>query len=91
MDYDNEINRLYGETIATQVIIVHLCRALVARDPALKPILVVAFGDAIDELMGGAIKFGREANPDHMLKAIEIVEQIEAAIHGRHEGPQKIV
>ena len=91
MDYDTEIHQLCGEAIATQAIIVHLCRALVARDPALKPILEVAFGDAINELVAGAIAFGREASPDHLLKAMEIAEQIREASLGSHEGPQKIV
>ena len=91
MDFEKEIHLLRGEAIAAQVIIVHVCRALVARDPALRQILEIAFGDAINELEGFAIKFGREASPDHLLKATQIAEQIRDATLGSHKGPHKIV
>lgn len=88
MEVEKEINSLCAETIALQTILVHTFRALVARDPSLKPVLEEAFGNAISQLDGAAIHFGPKMRNDHLLEATKIADKLWDASLGGHTGPQ---
>ena len=81
MDYDKEINRLAAETLALQTLLVALLSRL---DPNA---VATTFDDAANFLENLAIKFGRAASPDHVVKALEIVERLRANTLSNHEKP----
>ncbi len=91
MDYDNEIHQLAAETIAMQVVIQHICRALIERDPGLKPVLEAAFDNAISQLEDFTIRMGAKVSPDHLLKSVQIADQLRKTIFSRDDGPKKVV
>ncbi|MGR3718360.1 MAG: hypothetical protein ACU0B1_16620, partial [Thermohalobaculum sp.] len=87
MDYDREIHQLAAETAAMQMITTHIYRALIERDPGLKPVLEAAFDSAISELEDFTIRWGVEASPDHLLKAVKIADQQRRAVFRGDDGP----
>ncbi len=91
MDNDSEIRQLAAETIATQVVIQHICHALIERDPGLKPVLEAAFDNAISQLEDFTIRMGAKVSPDHLLKSVQIADQLRKTIFGRDDGPKKVV
>ncbi len=91
MDYDREIHQLAAETAAMQMITTHIYRALIERDPGLKPVLEAAFDSAISQLEDFTIRMGAKASPDHLLKAVQIAEDLRRAVFSRDDGPKKVV
>ena len=91
MDNDSEIRQLAAETIATQVVIQHICHALIERDPGLKPVLEAAFDNAISQLEDFTIRMGAKVSPDHLLNSVQIADQLRKTIFGRDDDPKKVV
>lgn len=84
-DLRTEIARLSGETLALQTILFwllfHMERK--ASDP-----IKSAFDDAANLVEAQAIEAGRTVSPDHLVKALGIIEQFRLSII-RDKGPQR--
>ena len=72
-----EIERLSGETLALQTILFWLLFHIERKAP--EPIKS-AFDDAANLVEAQAIEKGRSASPEHLVKALEIIEQFRASI-----------
>ena len=88
MDADREINSLAAETLALQAILTHVLGRLCQIDMRLTSAVRRGFDEAASEIEDMAIKFGHAASPDHVTKALGIVETLRAATLGDHDKPK---
>jgi hypothetical protein len=86
MDHDREIALLHAETFAMQAVMIHLIREL--SRAGLEPAVSAALNGAASQVEDIAIALGKAASPDHMVKAIRVVEEIRAATLGNHDKPR---
>ena len=88
MDYEREINMLAGETIAIQNILAQVLYRISLIDDRHHAAIKQGFSDATSTVEHLAIKFGKKASPDHLVKAIDIIETLRTATLGEKDEPR---
>jgi hypothetical protein len=88
MDYEREIQRLSAETIAMQWTITSVLEELQKLDPAFRAAIARGFDNAASGAEHMAIQAGKDASPEHLVKAIEIIETLRTAVLGKHDKPR---
>jgi hypothetical protein len=83
-----EIESLYAEALALQIILVNVLSRLRAVDPALAAAIAAGLDDATDQVEHIAISLGKAASPEHTVKALRIVEELRATILGNQHKPR---
>lgn len=89
MNHDTEIIALSAETLAIQTILAHVLEYIAHTDSALYAAIVRGFDDAANDIENIAIKFGKNAEAGHTVKALAIVESLRAATFGNPEKPKR--
>jgi hypothetical protein len=88
MDYDHEINSLAAETIAIQNVLAQVLYRISRISPAFETAILQGFNDAASSIEDSAIIHGKAASPDHLVKAIRIVEELRTATLGHKDKPR---
>ena len=88
MDYDHEINSLAGETLAIQVVLANVLREISKIDRRFYDAIKLGFDNGASEAEDLAIRFGKAASPEHLVKAIRIIEELRTATLGNHDKPR---
>jgi hypothetical protein len=88
MDYDREINSLAAETIAIQNVLAQVLYRISLISPALEDAVRRGFNDAVSSIEDSAIILGKGASPDHLVKAMRIVEELRTATLGDKDQPR---
>jgi hypothetical protein len=88
MDHDCEINSLAAETLAIQHILTQVLYGISEMSPAVKDAVRLGSNDAASDLEDFAIRRGKTASPDHVVRALRVVEQLRAATLGDQDKPR---
>jgi hypothetical protein len=88
MDYDREINSLAAETIAIQNVLAQVLYRVSRINPAFESAIRQGFNDAASSIEDSAIILGTAASPEHLVKAIRIVEELRTATLGDKDEPR---
>ena len=91
MDTDHEINSLSGETLAIQWILSQVLQELRLLDPRFTDAIARGFDRAARHVEDLAIQAGETVPPEHLVKALRIVEELRTASIGRHDKPRHVV
>jgi hypothetical protein len=84
-----EIQRLTGETLALQAVLVQLAGIAASRDTATRAKIATAFDEAAGSLEDLTIKAGSTVSPDHFAHALRVVEELRATALGHHDKAEK--
>ena len=91
MDAEQEIQKLRGEAIATQMVLIGIGIGMVNLGAPFKTIVEQAF-DYADRIFDvGADKFGKSADQEHLKSAYSVLEQLRTAILGSDGEPKASV
>jgi hypothetical protein len=90
VDHEKEIRALTAETLAIGYVLGSVLSRL-ARNPALRPAIIEGFDQSLDIAQSVAIQFGRDASPEHTVKAFRIVEEMRAMVLGNDDKPKHVV
>jgi hypothetical protein len=90
MDTEKEIHSLAAETLALSIILGNVLSKL-AKDRTLRFAIAEGFDQAADVAQSVAVQYGEAATPDHMVKAIRIIEEMRAMVLGRDGKPKNLV
>ena len=82
MEVSKEINSLSAETLAIQTILAHVLHRLTEIDPKIAGAIKTGFEGAANEAENIAIRLGKTASPDHLVKAIHVIEELRTAALG---------
>jgi hypothetical protein len=88
VDYDREINSLNAETIAIQNILAQVLYRISRINPSFEAAILQGFNDAASCVEDSAIIHGKAASPDHLVKAIRIIEELRTATLGHKDEPR---
>ena len=88
MDHDEEIAALGAETLALQAILTNVLLQLGKEDVILALAIRRGFDDAANEIEDLAIRLGKAARPDHVVKAVRIIEELRAASVSDRDKPR---
>ena len=91
MDHDEEIAALGAETLALQAILTNVLLQLGKEDVALALAIRRGFDDAVNEIEDLAIRLGKAARPDHVVKAVRIIEELRTASLGDRDKPKHAI
>jgi hypothetical protein len=83
MDYDKEILALNAEKMAIQNILVNVLYRLAKTNPALEMAIRQGFDDAANMVEHVALAHGKAASPEHLARAVKIVEDLRPIALGR--------
>jgi hypothetical protein len=90
MENEKEIRTLSAETLAMNIVLANLFSRF-ARIPALRLAIVVGFDQSVDMVEDITSMFGKSASPDHMVKALHLVEEMRAMVLGDGGKPKDLV
>ena len=82
-----EIDSLAAETIVLQTLFGELCHGLIVRDAAFSQIISRVFDQTADHIEDMAIKFGKSSSPEHLVKALRIVEEMRTVVFSGTKKP----
>jgi hypothetical protein len=82
-----ELDSLHAETLALQTILITLLIRMLAT-PHVGAIVAPSLNEAANRLEDFAIMMGERASPGHVVKALEIVEQLRSATVGDSPKPR---
>ena len=88
MDYEAEIDALAAETLALQAIVTNVFRQIGKDDVVLSLAIRRGLDDAVNEIENLAIRLGKTARPDHVVKAVRVIEELRAASLGNQDKPR---
>jgi hypothetical protein len=91
MDFEKEILALNAEKMAIQNILVNVLYRLGRTNPALEIAIRQGFDDAANMVEQVAIAHGKAARPEHLVRAIKIVEELRPIALGRPDKPRREV
>ena len=80
MDYDSEITSLAAETLAIQFAITNVLYEIKLLSPQLADAIGRGFDHAASQVENMAIKAGKTVPPEHLVKALGIVEELRSRI-----------
>ncbi len=89
MDHDREITLLAAETLALQQVLAAVLREL--SNAGLAAVIGRGFDHAASQVEHLAIQAGEAVPPEHLVKALRIVEDLRTATLGRTGKPTGIV
>lgn len=87
MDYEREINALSAETLALQAVLTGVLNHLSRADPVLLSVIKSGFDDAASQVECMALKVDAADAPDHMARALQIVEFYRSLTLGNLDEP----
>lgn len=90
MEHETEIRSLSAETLATTIVLANLFSRF-ARIPALRLAIVAGFDQSVDMAEDITSMSGKSASPDHMGKALRLVEEMRAMVLGDAGKPKDLV
>jgi len=91
MDYEGQIVALNADTLALQALLVHVLKRVAVHDAKLAHAIKLGFDDASSVTEDSAIKFGKAASPEHIVKAIRIIEELRTATLGHPDKPKHAI
>lgn len=91
MDYEREVNSLSAETMALQNILVRVLSRISEIDERYHLAIKQGFDEAASLTENLAIQVGKAASPDHVVKAISIIESLRTATLGNPDRPRSRV
>ena len=91
VDTEREINAAFGEILATQAVLTRVLRELKAIDPRFGAAFARAFDHAANGIEDLAIASGKSVPPEHLVKAVKIVEDLRRAVFGNPKKPTGII
>jgi hypothetical protein len=91
MDYDFEIRSLAAETLAIQAALSNVLYELKSLDARFADAIARGFDKAASQVEDRAIEAGKTVPPEHLTKAVRIIEELRAASVGRVGQPKSIV
>jgi hypothetical protein len=91
MDYEKEILALNAEKMAIQNILVNVLYRLGRLNPAFGEAIKHGFDDAANMVEQIAIAHGQAARPEHLVRALKIVEELRPIALGRPAAPKRDV
>lgn len=91
MDTQQQINGLNAETFALQAVLAQVLYELKSLDPRFADAIARGFDNAASFVENMAIQAGEASPPEHLVKALRIVEELRTASLGRHDQPRHIV
>jgi hypothetical protein len=89
MDHDQELDALAAETVAIQNVLAHVLYRISQLDDRFHGAIKQGFDDAASGVEDLAIRFGKAASPDHLVKAIRVVEELRTATLGDPDKPRR--
>jgi hypothetical protein len=89
MDHDHEVASLAAETLALQAVISNVLHRIRLTNPTLADAVRRGFDDAADQIEAIAIQAGSASRPDHLVKSLQIVEQLRKMTLGKAEQPKR--
>lgn len=91
MDHDEEIAALGAETLALQAILTNVLLQLGKEDVVLALAIRRGFDDAVNEIEDLAIRLGKAARRDHVVKDVRIIEELRTASLGDRDKPKHAI
>jgi len=91
MDHDEEIAALGAETLALQAILTNVLLQLGKEDVVLALAIRRGFDDAVNEIEDLAIRLGKAARPDHVVKDVRIIKELRTASLGDRDKPKHAI
>jgi hypothetical protein len=88
MDTDEQIYSLHGETLAIQAVLAQVLYELKSLDPRFPDAIARGFDLAARFVEDRAIEAGETSPPEHLVKALRVVEELRTASLGRHNKPR---
>jgi hypothetical protein len=88
MDNEHEIASLAAETLALQVVLTNILHQIALTNPDLDGMIRLGFDNAANEVENLAITAGKAARPDHLVKALSVVESLRAMTLGDRNKPK---
>jgi hypothetical protein len=88
MDKEHEIASLGAETIALQAVLTNVLHQLALSNPDLGGAIRLGLDNAANEIESLAITAGKTARPDHLVKALGIVEELRTMTLGKRDKPK---
>lgn len=85
---EKEIASLAAETLAVQTILSSVLFHLGRTNPVVQSAIRQGLNDAANHVEDLAIRLGKAASPDHIVKAIRVVEEIRAASLSNKDQPR---
>jgi hypothetical protein len=91
MDYEREVTLLSAETLAIQHILTNVLYELKSLNPGVAAAISRGFDNAARQVEDSAIQAGKSVPPEHLVKALRIVEDLRTATVGYSGKPTGIV
>lgn len=88
MDYESEILSLGAESLALQCILANVLSQIGRENSAVAGAIRRGFDDASSEITDLAIRLGKTARPEHVVKAIRVIEELRTASVGDQDKPR---
>jgi glycerol dehydrogenase-like iron-containing ADH family enzyme len=88
MNTEKEIHSLHAETLAFGTLITYVLHRIAQSDSKLATAIASGFDDAASFVENAAIRAGKAASPDHVVKALRIIEDLRAPTLGNRTNPQ---
>jgi hypothetical protein len=88
MDTDQQIYLLHAETLAIQTVLAQVLHELKSLDPRFADAIGRGFDNAASLVENLAIKVGEASPPEHLVKALRIVEELRTASLRGHDKPR---
>jgi hypothetical protein len=83
--YGTKLMAIHAETLAIQAVLTNVLYELKLLDPILADAVARGFDNAAIQIKNFAIQSGETASPEHLIKALGIIEDLRTASLGRHE------
>ena len=91
MNCAHEIESLAAETLALQTVLAHILDRIARVDRSLAIAIQQGFDDAASDAEHIAIKLGKSASPNHIVKSLAIIEHLRTATLGNPDKPKHAV
>jgi hypothetical protein len=88
---DKEIYYLFAETLALEHILSNVLYELKLLDPRYAEAISRGFDNAARHIEDLAVQAGKASPPEHLVKALEIIENLRTASLGRRRKPRGVV
>ena len=86
-----EIRSLSAEMIALNAVVTQVLNRVLQTNPKIADAISSGFDDAARFVEDMAIKAGKSVSPDHLVKALRVVEELRTATLGNRTKPKHVV
>jgi hypothetical protein len=87
-DKEHEIASLSAETLAIQMALASVLYHLGKESPAVAGAIRRGLNDAASQIEDLAVRAGKASRPDHLVKAIRVIEELRTASLGDQDKPR---